>query len=445
MKADNRSQRIRLLDFHSAPMRAFHMTWMAFFLCFFSWFGIAPLMPIVRDEFGLTKQQVGMSIIASVAITIIARLFVGWVCDRIGPRRTYAYLLILGSLPVMSIGLAQNFASFLVFRLLIGVIGASFVVTQYHTSRMFAPNCVGAANATTAGWGNLGGGVTQFVMPLIFAGFVSILGLEPYWGWRLSMVVAGMICIVAGIAYYFLTQDTPDGNFEDLPKAAMQKKRASGAFIDACRDPATWVLALLYGACFGVELTLKNVAALYFADYFGLGLQAAGFAAAAYGLMNLFARTLGGYVSDRWATSKNVYSRSRWLFLTLLGEGVSLIIFSQAGTVTLAVAMLMIVGLFVQMSNGATFSIVPFVSQRSLGSVAGVVGAGGNLGAVLAGFLFQGSITWPTALLIIGGAVTLLAPCALLVRVAESRGNVSLASPISVTAQPPEATVLETA
>ena len=130
----------------------FHMSWFAFFLCFFAWFGIAPLMAVVRDEFGLTKEQIGWSIIASVAITILARLFIGWFCDRVGPRIAYTWLLIVGSIPVMCIGLAYDANSFIFFRLLIGIIGASFVITQYHTSVMFAPNVVGTANATsTAG------------------------------------------------------------------------------------------------------------------------------------------------------------------------------------------------------------------------------------------------------------------------------------------------------
>ena len=66
-------------------MRAFHMSWIAFFLCFFAWFGIAPLMAVVRDEMQLTKDQVGWCIIGSVAITIVARLVVGWLCDRYRP------------------------------------------------------------------------------------------------------------------------------------------------------------------------------------------------------------------------------------------------------------------------------------------------------------------------------------------------------------------------
>ena len=104
----------------------------------------------------------------------MARLVVGWLCDRIGPRRAFSGLLMLGSIPVMTIGLANNYETFLLFRLAIGVIGAAFVITQYHTSVMFAPNIVGTANATSAGWGNLGGGVTQMAMPVVLALLVGL-------------------------------------------------------------------------------------------------------------------------------------------------------------------------------------------------------------------------------------------------------------------------------
>ena len=87
MTIRNKATRIRLADFSSVPMRAFHMTWLAFFLCFFGWFGVAPLMPVIRQELHLTKAQIGNLTIASVAITVLVRLLIGWLCDRIGPRR----------------------------------------------------------------------------------------------------------------------------------------------------------------------------------------------------------------------------------------------------------------------------------------------------------------------------------------------------------------------
>ena len=226
MEIDNKATRINLLDFSSPPMRAFHMTWIAFFLCFFAWFGIAPLMSVVRDELQLTKDQVGWCIIGSVAVTIFARLLVGWLCDRIGPRLTYTWLLLLGSLPVMAIGLAHDFTTFLIFRVLIGAIGASFVITQYHTSRMFAPNCVGTANATAAGWGNLGGGVTQLVMPLLFAFFVGTLGLATAASWRLAMVVVGVLCAPDGRRLLLPHAGHAGGQ---LPRAAGRRQDAAGA------------------------------------------------------------------------------------------------------------------------------------------------------------------------------------------------------------------------
>ncbi len=412
-----KATRIRLFSFNSPQMRAFHMSWFAFFLCFFAWFGIAPLMKVVRAEMDLTKEQIGWCIIGSVAITVVARLLIGWLCDRIGPRLTYTWLLLLGSLPVMGIGLAQNFETFLLFRVMIGAIGASFVITQYHTSVMFAPNCVGTANATTAGWGNLGGGVTQLVMPLIFTLFVTTLGFSTAIGWRLSMVVAGAVCALTGIAYYFLTQDSPEGNFKDLRAAGKMSdaKSTNGTFLEACRDPRVWALFVVYGACFGIELTINNVAALYFVDYFEYfqnmdsvkAVGMAGLFASMFGLMNIFARTLGGIFGDKFGQRWGLSGRVKWLFIALFCEGLALMVFSQMRVLAMAIPAMIVFSLFVQMSEGATYSVVPFINKRALGSVAGIVGAGGNAGAVAAGFLFKsGALSWPTALFILGALVT---------------------------------------
>src|SRR5450755_325650 len=227
MEVRNKATRIRLGDFSSAPMRAFHMSWIAFFLCFFGWFGIAPLMPVIREQLHLTKAQIGNLTIASVAITVLVRMLIGWLCDHIGPRRAYTWLLILGSLPVMGVGLAHDYSTFLLFRLAIGAIGASFVITQYHTSVMFAPNVVGTANATAAGWGNLGGGVTQMAMPLLFTAFMRF-GLGSWWSWRLSMLAAGGALLAAGVAYYALTTDTADWDWKTLRREGALS-RAPGA------------------------------------------------------------------------------------------------------------------------------------------------------------------------------------------------------------------------
>jgi MFS transporter, NNP family, nitrate/nitrite transporter len=402
-------------------MRAFHMAWLAFFLCFFSWFGVAPLMPVIRDELHLTKAQTGNSIIASVALAVFGRLLMGWLCDRIGPRKTYAWLLMLGAAPVMGIGFSHDYISFLIFRLTIGIIGSSFVITQYHTSVMFAPSVVGTANAASAGWGNLGGGVTQFVMPLLFAGFVS-LGAGAWWGWRMAMCVPGAAMLLCGVAYLAFTQDTPGGSLAEMRVLGQVAPRTrSGGFKEAASDPRIWALFAVYASCFGIELTIDNVAALYFADYFHLALTAAGFVAASFGMMNLFARALGGIASDRCNRRWGLRGRVTLLGCTLLAEGLALMLFSRMRLLPLAIGSLILTGLFVKMSNGATYSVVPFVNKRALGAVTGIVGAGGNVGAVLAGFLFKtASLSWPEALLILGATVTSISALTLVVRFSES-------------------------
>ena len=422
MDFKNKATRIQLFSFSTIPMRTFHLTWFAFFLCFFGWFGIAPLMAVVRDDLGLSKEQIGNTIIASVAITVFARLAIGWLCDKIGPRRAYTWLLALGSIPVMTIGLADSYETFLLFRLAIGAIGASFVITQYHTSVMFAPNTVGTANATTAGWGNLGGGVTQMAMPLIFAAAMSFVADQAL-GWRVAMVIPGVALLATSLLYWKLTEDSPDGSYADLREKGEMAAASTveGAFLKACTDHRVWALFVVYGACFGVELTINNIAALYFHDYFGLGLAAAGIVAGLFGLMNIFARTLGGILGDKWGLKWGLRGRVWFLGGILFLEGLALMLFSQQSVLPIAIGTLILFSLCVQMSEGATYSVVPFINKKALGAVAGIVGAGGNAGAVAAGFLFRTEgLGWPQALLILGACVTLTSFLAFAVRFSEA-------------------------
>ena len=420
MAVQSKATRIELFSLSSPQMRAFHMAWFAFFSVFFAWFGIAPLMPIVRADLGLTQAQVGNTIIGSVAATIFVRLLIGPLCDRYGARLTYTVLLVVGSIPVMAIGLAQSYEAFLLFRIAIGAIGAAFVITQYHTSVMFAPNCVGTANATTAGWGNLGGGVTQIVMPLVLSGFL-LLGVSEGMSWRLAMVIPGVVLLLIGFAYYHFTQDSPEGNYRDIRRPGKVGTVARGVRIRrlarVARDSRVWILFVLYAACFGVELTINNVAALYFHDRYDLGLQAAGLVAGLFGLMNIFARTLGGYLSDHSSHRWGMQGRIRLLFGVVLAEGVTMILFSRVGVLPFAIATLLLFSLFVQMAEGATFGIVPFVNRKALGAVAGIVGAGGNVGAVAAGFLFRSEgLSYDQAFLYLGGTIVVASFFTLLLR-----------------------------
>jgi NNP family nitrate/nitrite transporter-like MFS transporter len=423
MTTAGKATRIQLFTLSTPQMRAFHLSWLAFFVCFFAWFAVAPLMPVIKGDLGLSKDQIANINIAAVGITILVRLIVGPLCDKYGPRLTYTALLALGALPVMGIGLANSYATFLCARLAIGAIGASFVITQYHTSVMFAPNVVGAANAASAGWGNSGGGVTQSMMPLILAFLVS-LGLGEHLGWRAAMILPGLMMWVVAVLYFKYSQDCPLGNYRELRERGVDvegtKRAGWQVFVAATRNYRVWMLFLTYGCCFGVELFVHNVAATYYVERFHLSLQSAGMAAGSFGLLALFARALGGLLSDRFAKLRGLDARTLLLFLLMLGEGLGLLWFSRAGSVAIGITSMIVFGLFTHMACGATYALVPFIDRKSLGGVAGIVGAGGNVGAVLAGFLLKGVGSLEQCFALLGGIVTVTSLCAVAVRFSSS-------------------------
>jgi NNP family nitrate/nitrite transporter-like MFS transporter len=414
-----KATRIDLFSFRTPQMRAFHMSWMAFFVCFFAWFACAPLMPVLKGEFHLSVSQIANINIAAVAVTIIVRMLIGPLSDRFGPRKTYTGLLAIGAIPVLGVAFSQTYETFLVFRLLIGAIGASFVITQYHTSVMFAPNVVGTANAATAGWGNAGGGVAQGLMPMLLAA-VLMLGAGETLGWRVALIVPGVLMVAMAWAYWHFTQDCPEGNYAEMRAKGITpesgKKGGWDSFRTASANYRVWMLFVTYGACFGVELFIHNVAATYYVDRFHLTLGQAGMAAASFGLLALFARALGGWMSDKTARKHGLSARSTLLFVLILGEGVGLLGFAHANTVTLAILAMLGFGLFTHMACGATYALVPFIDRKSLGGVSGIIGAGGNVGAVAAGFLMKGLGNLTMTLTVLGVVAALSALCALAVR-----------------------------
>jgi NNP family nitrate/nitrite transporter-like MFS transporter len=413
--------KLNVFSFAGIQMRTFHLTWLTFFFCFFGWFGLAPLMPTIRTDLGLTKAQVGNTIIAAVSATIFARLIIGRLCDRIGPRLTYTALLVIGSIPVMLVGLANSYETFLLFRLAIGVIGASFVITQFHTSMMFAPEIKGTANAVAGGWGNLGGGITLMVMPLIFTAFVNA-GITKHDAWRYAMIIPGAILLIMAFLYYRFTKDTPAGNFSEIERV-QEKKSFSWKDLS---DWRIWALAFAYAVCFGMEITFDGVATLHFVDTFKLSQESAGMWAGIFGGMNLFARAIGGIVADKVGSKYGMKGKGWLLASVLCFEGLGLLLFSQAQNLPIAIISMLAFAMFLKMANGTTYAIVPFVNKKAVGMVSGIVGAGGNLGGMLFGFLFKSeSITYSQAFMYIGFTVIAVALLILLTRFETSEKPVS--------------------
>lgn len=246
---------------------------------------------------------------------------------------------------------------------------------------MFKKQIVGCANAIVAGWGNLGGGVTQVMMVAVFSLLMNTHGGEDYC-WRVSMVFPALLLVVVGLMTYYLGDDRPDMQ-PCKPKAVA----STGSWSSTFQAPSAYLLAVHYACCFGVELVVFNSIASYFHDHYHVSAVKAGEIALLSGLPNIISRALGGAVSDLANSYIGMNGRKAVLFSLLATEGIALVAFSQVTSYVAAMWLLLLFSFLVQASNGAVFAIVPYVSS-DYGVVSGIVGSGGSLGAALFGFIF---------------------------------------------------------
>ncbi len=461
-------------------IRVLHLTWMAFFVSFIVWFNHAPLMASIRATFGLTDQQVSALLILNVALTIPARIIVGMLVDKVGPRRMYSSLLAISGVLCLMFAFAQDFTTLAITRFLLGFVGAGFVVGIRMVAEWFPAKETGVAQGVYAGFGNFGSAAAAITLPTLALYFG---GDE---GWRWSIASTGVIAIVYAVIYYFTVTDTPKGSTYFSPKkTGAMEVTSRGDFFLYCIMQApltlalgvlawklgpsnlkmlspeltllayaslialyvhgiydTWrinrdifrapvadihkykfrqvaVLDFAYLVTFGSELAVVSILPLLFKDTFGLSLAMAGFLGASFGMTTFFARPFGGLLSDR-------FGRRNVLLWCLAGTAAGYLAMSRMTPelgIAFAVLSTMICSLFVNAGNGAVYAMMPMIKRRLTGQIAGMVGAYGNVGGVL--YLTAYSFLSAQTFFLLAGLSAIAALVATFVIIEEPKGTIT--------------------
>ena len=432
------SEKFNIFSF-TGKMKILHLSWIAFFITFVVWFNHAPLLMAIADSLGLAPSEIKTLLILNVALTIPARVVIGMLTDRFGPRVVYSSLLAVCSIPCFMFAFADSFVQAAVARFMLGFIGAGFVIGIRMVSEWFPANELGTAEGIYGGWGNFGSAAAAFTLPAVALWF----GGED--GWRYAIAVTGAMSLLFSVVYYMNVSDTPKGSTYFKPKniGAMEVTSKGDFFfllfmkipMYAALALLTWklspngvglltettavfcyvglallfiyevsqvwkvnkeifekpvpemhqykfkqvaVLNVLYFATFGSELAVVSMLPLFFAETFTLDPVMAGMVASAYAFMNLMSRPGGGWLSDK-------FGRKSTLLILTAGLAVGYFIMSLVDSswpLWLAVVAAMACSFFVQSGEGAVFAAVPLIKRRLTGQIAGMTGAYGNVGAV---------------------------------------------------------------
>jgi NNP family nitrate/nitrite transporter-like MFS transporter len=413
------SGRLNVLDFSNPSIRTLHLTWVAFFITFVVWFSHAPLLAAIKETFDLTQQQVKALMILNVALTIPARIVIGILVDKFGPRHVYSGLLVSSSFICFLFASSTSYEMLALSRFLLGFVGAGFVIGIRLVGEWFPAKQVGLAEGVYGGWGNFGSAAAAMTLPtlaLIYGG--------PE-GWRYAVASTGVIALFYGVFFFFRARNTPKGSTYFKPK------KSGGLEVSSKKDfyfyllmnipmyialaVLTWKLGpdnlklLNSGAAislwiglavlfvfqvtqiykvnshlftdpepFGSELAVVSMLPLFFMDTFGLDAVTAGLLASGFAFMNLVARPSGGWVSDK-------FGRKKTMSILIAGLAVGYLVLSQIDGgwwIWVAVVATMCCSFFVQAGEGAVFAMVPLVQRRMTGQIAGMAGAYGNVGAV---------------------------------------------------------------
>ncbi len=214
--------------------RTLHLTWFAFFLTFVVWFNLAPLATTVKADLGLTLGQIRTVAICNVALTIPARVLIGMLLDKFGPRKTYSSLLIFSVVPCLLFASAETFNQLVIARLLLSIVGAGFVIGIRMVAEWFPPKEIGLAEGIYGGWGNFGSAFSALTMVAI-AGLLSFSGgfelpTGAVLNWRGAIAGSGVISALYGIFYFFNVRDTPPGKIYQRPT------KTAGLEVTSMRD-----------------------------------------------------------------------------------------------------------------------------------------------------------------------------------------------------------------
>ncbi|MGM0889025.1 MAG: nitrate/nitrite transporter [Bacillota bacterium] len=358
-----------------------------FDISFMIWVLLGALGVYITKDFGLSPAEKGLIVAIPILGGSFFRIVLGFLTDRIGPRKTAIGGMLVTMIPLFWGWLfGESLAELYLIGILLGVAGASFAAALPMASRWYPPHLQGLAMGI-AGAGNSGTLFATLFGPRIAESL----------GWHNVMGLALIPLTIVFIIYILIAKDAPS-----QPPAKPLKE-----YFNVFKIRDTWYFCILYSVTFGGFVGFTSFLSIFFVDEYGLTRIRAGEFVTLCVIAGSFFRPVGGFIADKIGGVKLLM----FLFigLTICMFGISFLYSLTAVTILLFIGML-----FLGMGNGAVFQLVPQRFSKEIGFITGIVGAAGGVGGFLVpnilGTLKQITGTYATGFLVFSavGIVALL-------------------------------------
>ncbi len=240
---------------HRDPHRwvVFAIISLVYFFVYFHRVSTSVIASDLLTAFDTTPGALGLMSSMYFYIYALNQPLVGYLADRLGPRRVIAYWSMTAAAGCFLFGLAPSIGWASVGRALIGFgVGGVYVPTVKALSQWFREKEFATMVGLLMSVGNAGAVVAT--TPLAWA--------ASSWGWRPTFFLIGGISLVLAIVMLFVSRDAPGeelsttnaGNEADMPSPGVWSR--VGTILTSLQF---WLIATTFFGVYGTAVTLQGL------------------------------------------------------------------------------------------------------------------------------------------------------------------------------------------